>query len=80
MLTHKPNVYMDLSGWSPKYFSPILLQYMNSILKKKMLFGSDWPVITPDRWIEDFNKLDVKEEVKPLIMKENAIRILGLNK
>jgi predicted TIM-barrel fold metal-dependent hydrolase len=45
-----------------------------------MLFGSDWPVITPDRWIEDFNKLDVKEEVKPLIMKENAIRILGLNK
>ena len=78
VLTHKPNVYMDLSGWSPKYFSPILLQYMNSMLKKKMLFGSDWPVITPDRWIADFEKLDVKEEVKPLIMKENAVRILGL--
>jgi predicted TIM-barrel fold metal-dependent hydrolase len=69
---------MDLSGWSPKYFAPILLQYMNSLLKKKMLFGSDWPVITPDRWIADFEKLDVKEEVKPLIMKDNAARLLKL--
>ena len=78
VLTHKPNVYMDLSGWSPKYFPPILIQYMNSLLKRKVLFGSDWPVITPDRWISDFEKLDIKEEVKPLVMKENAIRLLGL--
>jgi predicted TIM-barrel fold metal-dependent hydrolase len=51
---------------------------MNSLLKKKMLFGSDWPVITPDRWIADFEKLDIKEEVRPLIMKENAARLLKL--
>src|SRR5258707_14423105 len=43
--THKPNVYIDLSGWSPKYFPPILVRYINSILQDKMLFGSDWPVI-----------------------------------
>ncbi|MDU6243364.1 MAG: amidohydrolase family protein, partial [Bradyrhizobium sp.] len=42
--THKPNVYIDLSGWSPKYFPPILVRYINSILQDKMLFGSDWPV------------------------------------
>src|SRR5437867_3231332 len=47
--THKPNVYIDLSGWSPKYFPPILVRYVNSILQDKMLFGSDWPVITPNR-------------------------------
>ena len=40
---HKPQVYIDLSGWSPKYFSPILIQYANTLLKKKMLFGSDYP-------------------------------------
>jgi hypothetical protein len=44
--THKPNVYIDLSGWSPKYFPPILVRYANSLLKKKMLFGSDWPMIS----------------------------------
>jgi predicted TIM-barrel fold metal-dependent hydrolase len=76
--THKPTVYIDLSGWSPKYFPPILVRYANSILKDRILFGSDYPVITPDRWIADFEKLDIKPEVRPLIMKENAIRLLGL--
>lgn len=77
--THKPTVYIDLSGWSPKYFPPILVRYANSILKDKVLFGSDYPVITPDRWIADFDKLDIKPEVRPLIMKQNAIKLLGLS-
>ncbi len=76
--THKPTVHIDLSGWSPKYFPPILVRYANSILKDRVLFGSDYPVITPDRWIADFDKLDIKPEVRPLIMKDNAIRLLGL--
>jgi predicted TIM-barrel fold metal-dependent hydrolase len=76
--THKPTVHIDLSGWSPKYFPPILVRYANSILKDRVLFGSDYPVITPDRWIADFDKLDIKPEVRPLIMKQNAVRLLGL--
>jgi predicted TIM-barrel fold metal-dependent hydrolase len=74
---HKPNVYIDLSGWSPKYFPPILVQYCNSILKKKMLFGSDWPMIAPERWLDAFEDIPIKEEVRPLILKENALRLLG---
>lgn len=76
---HKPNVYIDLSGWSPKYFPPILVKYANSILKHKVLFGSDWPAITPDRWLKDFAEIDIKPEVRPLILKENATRLLRLN-
>lgn len=75
---HKPNVYIDLSGWSPKYFPEILVRYANSMLKKKMLFGSDWPAITPDRWLKDFEKADFRDEVRPLILKENAKRLLKL--
>jgi predicted TIM-barrel fold metal-dependent hydrolase len=75
---HKPNVYIDLSGWSPKYFQPQLVQYANTQLKHKMLFGSDYPLITPDRWISDFGDAGFREEVKPLILKENAITALGL--
>jgi predicted TIM-barrel fold metal-dependent hydrolase len=78
--THKPTVYIDLSGWSPKYFPPNLVQYANTLLKDRVLFGSDYPVITPDRWIADFDKLPIKPEVRPLIMKENAARLLGLKK
>jgi predicted TIM-barrel fold metal-dependent hydrolase len=76
--THKPYVYIDLSGWSPKYFPPQLVRYANSLLKDKVLFGSDYPVITPDRWLADFEKLDIKPEVRPKILKDNAARLLGL--
>lgn len=75
---HKPNVYIDLSGWSPKYFEAKLVQYANTLLKNKVLFGSDNPVILPDRWMADFEKLPIKPEVRPLILKENAAKLLGL--
>jgi hypothetical protein len=75
---HKPNVCIDLSGWSPKYFSPSLVQYANTQLKHKMLFGSDFPLITPDRWMRDFETAAFRPEVRPLILKENAVRLLKL--
>lgn len=75
---HKPKVYIDLSGWSPKYFPANLVQYANTLLRHKVLFGSDFPVITPDRWLADFERLPIKEEVRPLILKENAARLFGL--
>ena len=74
----KPQVYIDLSGWSPKYFSPILIQYANTLLKKKMLFGSDFPLISPDRWLKDFTDAGFKPEVQPLILKQNAIEALKI--
>ena len=77
---HKPEVYIDLSGWSPKYFPPQLVRYANTLLKRQVLFGSDFPMITPDRWLRDFEQLDIDDEVRPLVLKENAVRLLGLRK
>lgn len=77
--THKPNVYIDLSGWSPKYFPPILIQYANTLLKHKVLFGSDFPAITPDRWLKDFAAIDIKPDVRQLILKQNAAKLLNLH-
>ncbi len=76
--THKHNCWIDLSGWSPKYFPPLLVQYANSILRDRVLFGSDWPAIMPDRWLSDFEKLPIKDEVRPKILKENARRLLNM--
>jgi predicted TIM-barrel fold metal-dependent hydrolase len=78
MALHKPQVYIDLSGWSPKYFPPQLVQFANTQLKHKILFGSDYPLITPDRWLEDFKSIKIRDEVRPLILKENAVRLFGL--
>lgn len=75
---HKPQVYIDLSGWSPKYFPPQLVHYANRQLKHKVLFGSDFPLIKPDSWLADFEKADFRDEVRPLILRGNAIKLLGL--
>ena len=63
---HKPQVYIDLSGWSPKYFPPQLVHHANTLLRERVLFGTDYPFITPDRWLADFDTLDIKPEVRPL--------------
>lgn len=76
---HKPEVYIDLSGWSPKYFPAQLVRYANTILRDQVLFGTDYPMIRPERWLADFDALDIKPEVRPLILKQNAVRLLGLD-
>jgi len=75
---HKPQVFIDLSGWSPKYFPEQLVRYANTLLRNQVLFGTDYPFITPERWLADFDALEIKPEVRPLILKENAVRLLGL--
>jgi len=75
---HKTNVYIDLSGWSPKYFPPSLVRYANTLLQDRVLFGSDYPFLTPERWIADFDKAGFKPEVREKILLKNAKRLLGL--
>ncbi|BDZ44642.1 amidohydrolase family protein [Naasia aerilata] len=78
MAAHKSNVFIDLSGWSPKYFAPALVRQAGTILQDKVLFGSDYPALTPDRWLADFERLDIKDAARPKILKDNAVRLLGL--
>jgi uncharacterized protein len=76
---HKEQVYIDLSGWAPKLFPAILIQYANGPLRHKVLFGSDYPVLTPERWLAEFNELPFRDDVRPLVLKHNAARLLGLD-
>ena len=78
MALHKENVFIDLSGWSPKYFQPQVIQYANGPLKKKMMFGSDFPLIRPEKWLEAAQHVGFKPEVLPGLIKDNAARLLGL--
>jgi predicted TIM-barrel fold metal-dependent hydrolase len=77
--THKANAWIDLSGWSPRYFPPQLVRAANSFLQDRVLFGSDYPLLTPDRWLRDFAELELKDEVRAKITKGNAVRLLRLD-
>jgi uncharacterized protein len=76
--THKGNVWIDLSGWSAKYFPDALVRAARSYLNAKMLFGSDLPALTPDRWLDDFAALGFADDKVQAIVKDNAVRLLGL--
>jgi predicted TIM-barrel fold metal-dependent hydrolase len=75
---HKTNVYIDLSGWSPKYFPPLLVQYAKTLLQDRVLFGTDYPFLTPEQWLSEFDKLGFKPEVRDKILLENSRRLLRL--
>ena len=76
MALHKPNVFIDLSGWSPKYFPPQIARYANTQLGHKFLFGSDFPLIPPDKWIAAYDQAGFKPELREAILKGNAARML----
>lgn len=79
MARHKGNVYLDLSGWAPKYFPPQLVQHVNRLLSDRVLFGSDWPVITPERWLAEFAELPLDEGVRQKVLLDNAKALFGIS-
>lgn len=75
---HKKNVYIDLSGWSPKYFPESLVREMKGRLQDKVLFGTDYPFITHSRWFEAFDSLGVEDATAHKILVANAAKVLRL--
>lgn len=78
VMRHKGNVYMDLSGWAPKYFPESIVHNANTLVQDKVFFGSDFPVISPERWMAEFAALPIKDTVRPKILLHNAAKFLGI--
>lgn len=78
VMRHKGNVYMDLSGWAPKYFPESIIQNANTLVQDKVFFGSDFPVLSPERWLAEFAALPIKESVRPKILLHNAAKFLDI--
>jgi predicted TIM-barrel fold metal-dependent hydrolase len=79
IIAHKSNVFMDLSGWSPKYIPKSIMDEARTRLQDRILFGSDYPFIMPARWLADFDSLEgFSPEVRKKILHDNAARLLKL--
>jgi len=74
----KGNVYMDLSGWMPRYIDDQVLHYAKTLLEDKVMFGTDYPMIEPEPWLEQFGELDYSAEIQRKLLWENAEDFLGL--
>ncbi|HEX9377338.1 MAG TPA: amidohydrolase family protein [Actinomycetota bacterium] len=75
---HKSNVYIELSGWAPKYLPPEVRREIGKRLNAQTLFGSDYPFIDLDRWFREFDELGLPDGAAEPILRGNATRLLGL--
>ncbi len=73
---HKENVYMDLSGWLPRYIDDQVLHYARTLLQDKVMFGTDYPMLDPERWLADFADLGFEPDVQRKLLWENAEALL----
>jgi uncharacterized protein len=68
----KSNVYIDLSGWSPKYIPLEVWSYARSGLQDRVLFGSDYPLLQPWMCLKAFKDIVLPENIKSKILFENS--------
>lgn len=75
---HKRNVYLDLSGMAPRYLSAEMRQHVRRRIPEKVLFGTDWPSLSVERWLREFDELGFEDEVREKVLLGNALRLFGL--
>jgi predicted TIM-barrel fold metal-dependent hydrolase len=73
------NVYTAGDAYAPKYWPQEYVHYANSYGKHKVMFGTDWPVIDPERAVAEVEELGLKPEAKQMLMRDNAARVFGLH-
>lgn len=74
---HK-NVYIGTDAHAPRYWDPSLVRFLNSRGQDKVLFGTDWPIIGFGRAIDEIDALELKDGPKQKLLRDNAIRVYGL--
>jgi uncharacterized protein len=72
---HKTNVYIDISGWSPKRMPPEVVRELKGRLSGQFLWGSDFPFIAPERCLAELDELGL---ASPALLRDNAARVLRL--
>ena len=72
------NVFIGADAYAPKHWPKALGHYLNTYGREKVLFGTDWPVIDPERAVLEIDELDLRPESKALLMRGNALRVFRL--
>jgi predicted TIM-barrel fold metal-dependent hydrolase len=78
VVLRNPNVFFNIAGWAPRRIPDEVIRQMNGPLAAKCLFGSDYPLITRVRIMNELDKLPLKDGIKDLLVSENPKRLLGI--
>src|SRR6266480_7285996 len=79
MALHKTNIYIDISGWAPRYIPAEVIREMKGRLQDQFVFGSDYPFIQPERCLDELATMEVPEAALHKVLTENGKKLLGLS-
>lgn len=74
------NVFIGTDAHSPRYWPQSLIHYINTYGQDKVIFGTDFPVLDFQETIKQIDELDLRPGPKQKLLRENTLRIYGLNK
>ncbi len=72
------NVFIGVDAYAPKHWPASLVRYLNTYGRHKVLFGTDWPVIDPERAVREVDDLALRPETMSALMRDNALRVFRL--
>jgi predicted TIM-barrel fold metal-dependent hydrolase len=72
------NVYIGVDAYAPAYWPKELVHYLNSYGRNKVLFGTDWPVIDPERAVAEVDRLNLRPDAQQKLMRDNAVKLFNL--
>jgi predicted TIM-barrel fold metal-dependent hydrolase len=78
VMLHKPNVWAELHGWSPKYLTDALKREIRNRLKDRVMFGADYPLFRYERLVADWRELGYDEAILERVLHRNAERLFGI--
>ena len=79
IMIHKPNVWSELHGWSPKYLTDPFKKEIRSRLKDRVMFGADYPLFRYERLVNDWKDLGYTDDILERVFYKNAERLFGIN-
>jgi len=78
LATKFPNVYIDTSAYKASRYPPDFVEFLRGRGAKKVLFGSNYPMITPAQCLQDLDALALADEAEERFLRGNARRVFGL--
>ena len=72
------NVFTAGDAYAPRYWPEQFIHYANTYGRHKVMFGTDWPVVDPERAVAEVDALGLRDESRQLLMRDNALRVFKL--
>ena len=73
------NVFIDTSAYAPRRYPDELVAYMRAHGRHKVMFGTNYPMLTPDACLSQLAQLELDDEVCSLFLRDNAVAVFGLS-